>query len=128
MTLSYCIPLFTSKDLSKYQRKFMKHAIDQFYIELYRRILACLSTVLRKNLSDRSSTESLQWLGNFRLGSIIRLIFPNFIADLFFNTTDFFLFFYINVIFCLVAKLPLLNENNSFKVITLFGILLFKEK
>ena len=37
----YCLILiFTSKDLSKYERKFMKHAIDQFSIELYHRIFA----------------------------------------------------------------------------------------
>ena len=32
--------VFTSEDLKKYERKFMKHAIDQFSIELYRRIFA----------------------------------------------------------------------------------------
>ena len=37
----YCLILiFTSKDLGKYERKFMKHAIDQFSIELYRIIFA----------------------------------------------------------------------------------------
>ena len=40
MTLYSFIPIFSNKDLSKYQRKFMKHAIDQFSIELYHRIFA----------------------------------------------------------------------------------------
>ena len=40
MTIHSFILIFTSKDLSKYERKFMKHAIDQFSIELYRRIFA----------------------------------------------------------------------------------------
>ena len=40
MTLHSFIPIFTSKDLSKCEQKFMKHAIDQFSIELYHRIFA----------------------------------------------------------------------------------------
>ena len=34
------ILIFTSKDLSKYEHKFMKHDVDQFSIELYCRIFA----------------------------------------------------------------------------------------
>ena len=40
MTLYFFILIFTSKDVSKYEHKFMKHAIDQFSIELYHRIFA----------------------------------------------------------------------------------------
>ena len=93
------ILIFTSKDLSKYERKFMKHAIDQFSIELYRRIFAdkvfsmFINSSLKQNLLDHSLTESLHWLGNFRLGSIKRLIFPNFIADFFFQYYSCFLVF-----------------------------------
>ena len=98
------ILIFTSKDWSKYEHKFVKHAIDQFSIELYRRIFAdkvfsmFINSSLRQNLLDHSSTESLHWLGNSRIGSIKRLIFSNFIADFFFNTTAVFWSFYIDVI------------------------------
>ena len=93
------ILIFTNKDLSKYERRFMKHAIDQFSIQLYRRIFAdkvfsmFINSSLRQNLLDHSSTESLHWLGNSRLGSIKRLIFPNFIADFFLQYRSCFLVF-----------------------------------
>ena len=35
---------------------------------------------------------------------------------------------YIDVIFCFAVKLPLLGTNNSFEVMTLFGIVTLKEK
>ena len=102
MTLSYCIPLFISKDLSKYQRKFMKHAIDQFSIELYPRIFAdklfsmFINSSQIKPLSPLiSGVFALAWKLQIRFNQVIS---PNLVADLSFNTTDVFLSFCIDVI------------------------------
>ena len=102
MTLYSFIPIFTNKDLSKYQRKFMKHAIDQFSIELYHRIFAGKIFSMFINSSQIKPLRplingvfALAWQLQIRFN---QAIFPNFVADLSFNTTDVFLSFYIDVI------------------------------
>ena len=102
MTLYSFIPIFSNKDLSKYQRKFMKHAIDQFSIELYHRIFAdklfsmFINSFQIKPLRPLiNGVFALAWQLQIRFN---QAIFPNFVADLFFNTTDVFLSFCIDAI------------------------------
>ena len=104
------ILIFTNKNLNKPKHKFIKRTIHQFFIELSCRIVAdkrfnSFVNIFLKNLLRPFINRVFAWnFVNFKLGSIKPQMSLNFVNDLFFNTTDVFLSFNINVIFVYYAS------------------------
>ena len=103
------ILIFTSKDLNKYKHKFIKRTIDQFSIGIYCKIVAgklfnsSVNSFKTKLLRSFINGVFACNFHNSNIGPFKPRTSPNFVADLFFNTTDVFLFFDINVIFVYCA-------------------------
>ena len=128
VTLLFFHFIFTNKDLNNHEDKFIKRTIDQFSIELCRRIVAGklfntfvikTSQLIHQCRLCMSLTNPIQCQsshGYLKISLLIGFSIPTFLS------------FHIDVIFCFVVKTPVPIETNSFEVMALFRILPFKEK